>query len=91
MHRSRQLLIQHLYRCWWHETGNYPINRQQSDLLEGRVGLEGDGAGQGSWRLIIQAAAATLHLDIIKEEGSFALDNGLKEGTSALAGGRALW
>lgn len=55
------------------------------------MGLEGEGAGKGSWRLIIQAVAATLHLDIVKEEGSFALDNGLKEGTSALAGGRALW
>lgn len=56
------------------------------------MGLEGDEAGQGSWQLIIQAAAAAaLHLDIIKEEGGFALDNGLKEGTSALAGGRTLW
>lgn len=54
------------------------------------MGLEEVGAGQGSWRLIIQAAAA-LHLDIIEEKCGFALDNGLKEGTSALAGGRALW
>lgn len=48
--------------------------------------------GVGSWRLIIEAAAAAaLHLDIIEEECGFALDNGLKEGTSAFAGGRALW
>lgn len=44
----------------------------------------------GGWRLVVEEAAA-LHLDIIEEEGGFALDNGLKEGTSTLAGGRALW
>lgn len=54
------------------------------------MGWEAVGAGQGSWQLIIQAAAAR-HLDVIEEECGFALDNGLKEGTSALAGGRALW
>ena len=60
----------------------------KSGSLEGRVG-----GWRESGRLIIQAAAsaAALHLDIIEEECGFALDNGLKEGTSALAGGRALW
>lgn len=40
--------------------------------------------------MITWLPAAALHLDIIEEEGGFALDNGLKEGSSALAGGRAL-
>jgi len=35
-------------------------------------------------------AAAALHLDIVEEKCGFTLDNGLKEGASALAGGRAL-
>lgn len=44
----------------------------------------------GGWQMITWLPAAALHLDIIEEEGGFALDNGLKEGSSALAGGRAL-
>lgn len=66
------------------------ISGANGGLIKGRVGWEVAGAGQGSWQLIVQAAAAH-HLDVIEEECCFALDNGLKEGTSALAGGRALW
>lgn len=93
-HQSRQLLIQRLYGCWRQET----TNQQAAVKVVRGVGRGwGEvGKGLGSWCLIILVAAvaeaaAALHLDIIEEERSFTLNNGLKEGTSALAGGRALW
>lgn len=51
---------------------------------------ESDQEGVGHSQAIAPVPAAALHLDIIEEEGGFALDNGLKEGSSALAGGGTL-
>lgn len=54
----------------------------------GRDGMGQEGCGRG----VISScrAAAALHLDVIEEQRRDALDNGLQQRTSALAGGGAL-